>query len=97
MSQIFNGRVPSRRTVEHKSSTSLVKETYLHSISALLRHNHGHERAGSQFDIRASPTKGLPILSMREQFKVSGQGRADEKKLVNYYQYTYRGCGGDAW
>lgn len=29
MYQILNGRVPSRRTVEHKSSTSLVKETNL--------------------------------------------------------------------
>jgi hypothetical protein len=37
----------------HTSSTSLVKEINLHSISALLRHNHSHERAGLQFDIRA--------------------------------------------
>jgi hypothetical protein len=37
----------------HTSSTSLVKEINLHSISALLRHNHSHERARLQFDIRA--------------------------------------------
>ena len=40
------------KVARHTSSTSLGRN--LHSISALLRHNHSHEKTGLQFDIRAS-------------------------------------------
>lgn len=55
MFQVLNGRVPFH--ARHKSSTSLVKSMKLGSISALLRHNHSHGTAGSQFDIRAKKLK----------------------------------------
>lgn len=47
----------SEDTQGHKSSTSLVRINRLPSISALLRHNHSHYKAGLQFDIRAKQTQ----------------------------------------
>lgn len=58
MFQVFNGRVPS----QHKLwDTNLVHRWLdkIQLISALLRHNHSHRKAGLQFDIRAS--KVCPI------------------------------------